>query len=213
LFVLGFRGKFLEFLPILGGGLVLFVLSLQIRRYAWPAYYLVLPLIAMIATFLKPDGKKVTKIVTCVILLISTVVVIYFRYPFTTYTNFTWNDYCTVQSDPCSSASAKYLMDHHLAHNLFTLYGWGGWLIWNYPQIKPTIDGRMHLWVENGYSAFTDYYLLEQNEKDINQANYSVVYMTPDKPVYDRLVYLTKIGKWKQVYKDKVAGIFVRVGR
>jgi hypothetical protein len=37
--------------------------------------------------------------------------------------------------------------------------------------------------------------------------------MTPDKPVYNRLVALAKVGKWKQVYKDRASGIFVRLDR
>ena len=213
LFVLGFRGTFWEYLPILGGGLVLFFLSLQIRRYAWPAYYLVFPLLAMAATFLKPDGKKATKIATTVLLLLFISGALFFRYPFTKYTQDNWVQYCTIQTDPCSVSSAEFLINHHLNHNLYSLYGWGGWLIWNYPQIKPSIDGRMHMWVQNGYSAFTDYYTVEQNDRDIDQTSYTVVYITPNKPVYDRLVYLSKIGKWKQVYKDKVAGIFVRIDK
>ncbi len=210
LFILSFRGLFWEYLPILGGGLLLFALSLQIRRYAWPAYYLVFPLFAMTATFLKPDGKRTTKIASTFILLLLLVSVLWMRYPFTKFSQDDWNQYCLLQSDPCSAQSADYLVTHHLNHNLYSLYGWGGWLIWNYPQIKPSIDGRMHMWVENGYSAFTDYYDAEQNMKDIDKTSYDTVYMTPDKPVYNRLVYLTKQGKWKQVYADKYAGIFVR---
>src|SRR6266404_1762749 len=210
LFILGFRGIFLDLMPILGGGLLLFVLSLQIRRYAWPAYYLVFPLLAMTATFLKPDGKKTTKIATTILLLAFLIIVTWVRYPFTKFTNFNWSEYCRIQVDPCSQQSVQYLLDHHLTHNLFTLYSWGGWLIWNYPQIKPSIDGRMHMWEKNGYSAFTDYYAVEQNFKDIDKTSYTVVYMTPNKPDYDRLVYLSKVGKWRQVYKDQFAGIFVR---
>jgi len=210
LFILGFRGTFLDLMPILGGGLLLFVLSLQIRRYAWPAYYLVFPLLARTATFLKPDGKKATKIATTILLLAFLIIVTWIRYPFTKFTNFNWNEYCRIQVDPCSSQSAQYLLDHHLNHNLFTLYGWAGWLIWNYPQIKPSIDGRMHMWEQNGYSAFIDYYAVEQNFKDIDKTSYTVVYMSPNKPVYNRLVMLTKEGKWKEVYRDLYAGIFVR---
>ena len=115
-----------------------------------------------------------------------------------------------MQSDPCSSKSAHYLLDHHLNHKLFSLYGWGGWLIWNYPQIKPSIDGRMHLWVQHDYSAFADYYSVEQNIKDIDKTSYDVAYMSPSKPVYNRLLQLVKQGKWRLVYQDKFAGVFVR---
>jgi hypothetical protein len=211
LFILYFREKFWQLFPILGGGLLLFLLSLHVSRYAWPSYFMLFPLLAMAAGFLKPDGKKMTKITTGILLMIFLTAAIWLRYPFTKYTGFGWAGYCQIQVLPCSPVSAKFLLDHHLNHNLYSLYGWGGWLIWNYPRIKPTIDGRMHLWVQNGYSGFVDYFAVEQNESDIDKTKYSVAYMSPSKPVYNRLVQLAREGKWKEVYQDKDAGIFVRV--
>lgn len=213
LFILSFRGKFLEKIPMLGGGLLLYLLSLQVLRYAWPAYYTLFPLLAMTATFLKPDGKKLTKNIATILLVIFFGFALWSGYPFTRYLLFGWNDYCQTQILPCSPKSAEFMISHHYNYDIFSLYGWGGWLIWNYPQIKPAIDGRMHLWVQNGYSAFADYYALEQNMKDIDKTPYNVAYMSPDKPVYNRLVQLTKEGKWTLVYQDKYAGIFVREKR
>jgi len=213
LFILSFRGKFLEKIPVLGGGLLLFLLSLGVLRYAWPAYYLLFPLLSMTATFLKPDGKKLTQHISTMLLVIFFALGAYSKYPITKYTQFGWNDYCQIQILPCSEQSAEFLISHHLNHNIFSLYGWGGWLIWNYPQIKPVIDGRMDMWVQNGYSAFIDYYSIEQNSKDIDKTSYNVVYMSPRKPVYSYLAQLVKQGKWKLVYQDKYAGIFVREDR
>jgi hypothetical protein len=167
----------------------------------------------MTATFLKPDGKKATQIVSSIFLLIFLAMGFWTRYPFSKYTNFGWDEYCQVQVLPCSSKSAEFMIIHHLNHNIFSLYGWGGWLIWNYPQIKPTIDGRMHLWVQNGYSGFTDYFAIEQNMTDIDKSTYNVAYMSPSKPLYNRLVQLSRMGKWKEVYQDNAAAIFVRDDR
>ena len=84
-------------------------------------------------------------------------------------------------------------------------------MIWNYPSVKPSIDGRMHLWRdEKGYSAFEEYYALEQGWSDINKSRFDVVYMSPQKPLYDKLVSLSKTGAWRMVYKDNKAGIFTR---
>ena len=211
LFILSFQGKFGKNIPLLGGGLLLFFMSLEVLRYAWPAYYTLFPLLAMTATFLKPDGKKATKYIACILLLTFIAIGVRSRFPFTNYITFNWNAYCKIQVLPCSPESAQFLIIHHLSKNLFTLYGWGGWIIWNYPQVKPTIDGRMHLWVQNGYSAFADYYSIEQNESDIDKTKYDVVYMSSDKPIYNRLLLLVREGRWKEVYQDKNAGIFVRM--
>ena len=95
--------------------------------------------------------------------------------------------------------------------NLLTYYGWGGYMIWQYPQIKPSIDGRMTLWRDkSNYSAFEDYYAYEQNTSDIENSAYDIVLMSNQKPLYKHLQKLTNEGKWQKVYEDKNAGVFVR---
>jgi len=39
-----------------------------------------------------------------------------------------------------------YLQTQEVAGNIFSDYGWGGYLIWKYPQQKVFIDGRMPSW-------------------------------------------------------------------
>ena len=95
--------------------------------------------------------------------------------------------------------------------NLLTYYGWGGYMIWQYPQVKPSIDGRMTLWRdEKGYSAFEDYYAYEQNTADIENSAYDIVLMYNQKPLYQHLEKLVSENKWQKVYEDKNAGVFVR---
>ncbi len=204
-----FGDKVRQNLPLLGSGLALFILSFGVRRYAWPAYYLILPLLTPLSAYLKPDNKKLTNILSTVFLLILIAIALVSKYPFTNFTNYNWQSYC--KETKCSPFAADYLVERKLTDNVYTLYGWGGWLIWNYPQLKPSIDGRMHLWHENGYSAFEDYYAVEQNNKDIDQTKYNTVLISPDKPVYERLIKLENAGKWKMIYNDPNASIFVRV--
>lgn len=205
-----FKGTLWEKLPLVGGGLLLFLLSIEVRRYAWPAYYSLTPLMVMVAAYFKPYSKKMTNVTTVFLLSITLMVAIWGRMPVTRYTTFNWDKYCENDILNCSPKSAVYLQNHHLTRDLFSLYGWGGWLIWNYPQIKPTIDGRMHLWEENGYSVFVDYYALEQNMKEIDKTNYNVVYISPAKPLYQHMQKLSQQKKWKEVYVDNKAAIFVR---
>lgn len=92
-----------------------------------------------------------------------------------------------------------------------TLYNWGGWMIWNYSDMKPSTDGRMHLWRdETGYSAFEYDYYIEQTLTDIDDSKYSVVFTATYKPIFKRLQELAKEGKWRQVYKDKFSVIYLR---
>ena len=69
----------------------------------------------------------------------------------------------------------------------------------------------MHLWRdEKGYSAFAEYYFLEQDVTDIEESDYDVVYMWSEKPLFNKMIKLSDQGKWQTVYKDERAGIFVR---
>lgn len=206
-----FSGKNKDKFPFIGLAIILFFLPFWARRYAWPSYYLTLPILFPLSSFFKPDGKKTTFYSTIVILVLTLVIVIALKYPFTQFSTYSWNTYCQNENILCSPKSAQYLESHNLNKNLYSLYGWGGWLIWNYPKIKPTIDGRMSFWVDDkGYSGFKDYFWYEQNFKDIDKSSYDVVYMSPYKPIYNQMIKLVQLGKWKMVFQDKAAGIFVR---
>src|SRR6185436_13884303 len=130
--------------------------------------------------------SKIATLITSSILLVGMIgFVAVSKYPFTNFTNYSWDKYCLSSYNKCSPKSAEFLIKNHLTKNLFTPYAWGGWLIWNYPEIKPVIDGRMHIWVdETGYSGFAQYYEFVQNHKEIDYSVYDVVYMTRDKPLY-----------------------------
>lgn len=207
-----FKSNLAPRIPLLVVSLVVYALSFSVRRYAWPAYYMILPMLQPIAGFLKPDNKKTASIMTAVFLIILFGIAVTSRFPFTKYVSYNWNDYCKTYSLKCSSDAAEYIVKNNLTADLYTLYGWGGWLIWQYPEIDPLIDGRMHLWKDkNGYSGFTDYYAYEQNFQDIDDSPYNTVFMSPDKPVYNRLEALVQKKRWKLVYEDDFAGVFVRI--
>ncbi|MCL5438803.1 MAG: hypothetical protein M1268_02340 [Patescibacteria group bacterium] len=206
-----FSGKIRQNLPFIIIAIILFLMSFTERRYAWTAYYSIIVFIKPVADFFKPDSKKYTNLASTIILGITLIIVIFIKSPFDQYSTMSWDRYCKDYIG-CSSKSAEFLQNYKYdKEKLLTLYNWGGWLIWNYPEIKPTVDGRMTLWKgENGYSGFLDYYSYEQNWKDINKSKYNIVYVSPYKSIYNRLIQLTKEKKWKLVYKDKYSGIFVR---
>lgn len=205
-----FAGGLLKSLPIMGAAFLLLGFSFDVRRYAWMAYYLIFPILTPLATFLSPDQKRNKLYFSLVLSIISICVTVLLKWPFSAYISVTWDKYCQSSNVLCSPASAEYLRSHKLTHNLLSLYGWGGWLIWNYPDIKPSIDGRMHVWEKDGYSAFGEYYKYEQNLADVDKLKYSVVYMPPGKPIYKKLERLVEAGRWRKVYEDRLAGIFVR---
>lgn len=205
-----FSGKLKENFNWLVVVSLFFVLSLTVRRFAWPMYYLSVPVLLPLVTFVKSDDKKVNNILGTFIVLFSFAILFFVANPISRIKQMSWESYCD-KFLKCSDGAMNYLVQNKPDGKLLTLYGWGGWMIWNYPEIKPSVDGRMHLWRdETGYSAFSEYYLLEQANRNIDNSKYDAVLMSVEKPLYTPLDKLTDAGKWKKVYEDGRSGVFVR---
>ena len=210
LFILTRQKRLTENLPIIGGTVILFTLSLLIRRYAWPMFFVSLPIAKNIFSLIKPKEEKLQFVIPVAIFILFYITMLYVRNPLGDISSMSWNTYCQ-RYTLCSPNSAQFLIDNKLTNNLLTFYNWGGWLIWNYPEIKPSIDGRMHLWRDdNDYSAFAYYYPFEQAWKNVDESIYDIVYMPPTKPIFKQMTKLVEEGKWVIVYEDELAGIFVR---
>ena len=188
---------------------VLFLLSSWMKRYAWTMYLVSAPLAVHLVKSIKPTDR-VLKILLPSLILFFFYLSAIFSLPSKRLTAMNWQRYCSEYLF-CSDESAEYLLGLNSREKRLTFYNWGGWLIWNYPDLKPSIDGRMHLWRdENNYSAFGKYFFLEQNVTDIDKSEYDLVFITVNKPLYLRLAALAESGKWQMLYKDERAGIFVR---
>ena len=205
-----FEGKFKEKISQITIASLLYLISFYVRRFVWPMYYLAIPLIAPLAKFFKPQSKKYTKYAATIIFVTYISLTFLIDNPTKRIQNMSWQTYCQ-KFVSCSDGAIQYLTSNQLTSNLLTYYGWGGYMIWRYPEIKPSIDGRMHLWQDNnGYSAFEEYFAYEQNINDIEKSPYDVVLMSPQKPLYKHLDKLSTENKWQKVYEDKFAGVFVR---
>jgi hypothetical protein len=207
------KKQIVNFLPILGIPVFLLLLSFFVRRYAWPGYYLTLPIFPILLLGVKIYAKKYLYIIAIIISCASILFAITLKIPLGQFVNMSWETYCSIQTVPCSPQSARFIKSHNLSSNLFSYYDWGGWLIWNYPDVKPSVDGRMHVWKNrNGYSASVDFDEYMDAKKDINQSSYDVIYIPMDRsPLYMELSELVGQDKWKLAYKDDNAGIIIRI--
>ncbi len=121
-----------------------------------------------------------------------------------------WNTYCTTLG--CPTQAAQFLSTHQWELPILTYYDWGGWLIWNYPHIPPSIDGRMPLWEdETGESPYSRYSAYMTQSIDIDASPYNTVFIPQTLPIYNRLLDLERLGRWLTIYEDNVATIFIRV--
>jgi hypothetical protein len=69
--------------------------------------------------------------------------------------------------------AVTYLRAHPFEGNVFSHYNWGGYLIWQYPEKKVFVDGRMPTWRdENAPSgasknAFKEYQMIVHGQTDL----------------------------------------------
>jgi hypothetical protein len=210
-FIFIVKDKKTDFYPNLIVTFTFLFMSYFVRRYAWVAYISSIPTMTYLTEKLKPKSVyNQTKIGIFIFLA-------FYIYTLTTYPkrllfHFNWTRYCREYAN-CSPESAEFIIKNKLnKKNILTFYNWGGWLIFNYPEIKPTIDGRMHLWKDqNNYSAFARYYAFEQGWSDINQSEYEIVYFPLNKPLVDMLIRNDNYKNWKEIFRDNYSTIFVRI--
>ena len=198
-------------LTMVGITLILLLLSFWMRRYAWAMFLVSVPVIKILVENFKPKSEKTAQFIAGLFLVTFYIYNVYAKIPTLGIAGMNWENYCKWYVY-CSEKSAEFIINNPLSGKLLTFYNWGGWLIWKYPLLKPSIDGRMHLWRdEKGYSAFAEYYGYEQNWTDVDKSDYDGVYINLTKPLYFQMVKLTESKKWKMVYKDDFAAVFYRI--
>jgi hypothetical protein len=191
--------------------ILLYILSFWMRRYVWSMYIFSVITVKYLYAYLTPKNKYVRNGIATGIMLVLYVYVISAKNPPLSFSTMNWSRYCS-DYVLCSPKSAQFIISNNLSKNLFTFYNWGGWIIARYPEIKPSIDGRMPFWRDStGYSAFENYYAYEQDWENINTSHYNTVWIPPTKPIYKQMTRLVDEKKWKEVYADTYASIFTRI--
>ena len=109
--------------------------------------------------------------------------------------------------------AVEYLKENPIEGNMFNEYNWGGFLVWQYPEKKTYIDGRMPSWRKNGFSIFEEFNKTMRYDEGWNETfdKYNINFA---------LVYNNQINEmmfssidWKKVYSDPVSLIFLREER
>jgi hypothetical protein len=113
--------------------------------------------------------------------------------------------------------AVKYVKENKLEGKMMNEYSWGGYLIWQLPEYKTFIDGRMAAWRIDGNYLMEDhrkiYLKTEKNEelvkKYLEEYNISWILHKPDSSIVKYLK--EKNGDvWETVYEDDISVIIVR---
>jgi len=116
---------------------------------------------------LKIVSIKIDNIIASIIVTLSIFLFI-IQLPSTISFDSSWNNYCNLglSKYPCQ-AIKNY---PKLSGNVYAMYEWGGFLIWQKPTIKVFIDGRMPAWKdENGQSPYQVFLDIIQTQPGWNE--------------------------------------------
>jgi hypothetical protein len=104
--------------------------------------------------------------------------------------------------------AVQYLKSHPLPGPMLNEYNWGGYLIWQYPERKVFIDGRMPSWKIGNFRIFEEFSNImggDQGWEDKFKKydfGFALVYNNPYNDI--KFNYLG----WKKVYSDDLATIY-----
>lgn len=143
-----------------------------------------------------------------------------------------FNYYC--QDYPCRAVSFLKDNPEYKDLNLLAEYGWGGYLIWKYPEGRLFIDGRMPQYQINDSTILEEYYKFFDKEKigeQLDKYNVEMILMKNNPPLrkmdkIERLMsksknvnreakqkflirYLSKEEKWKKIFENDISIIYV----
>lgn len=105
----------------------------------------------------------------------------------------------------------QYLKGHPVEGNIFNEYNWGGFLIWQLPEIKLFIDGRMTHWERDGVK------ILKESQDAIKLVDWQQIFKKYDIKytfIYQdsALAFILRASssEWNEVYHDDIASIFIK---
>lgn len=107
--------------------------------------------------------------------------------------------------------SLRYLKVRPLGPRVFNEYAWGGFMIWNLPEYKTFIDGRMPGWrsgstpksVFESYMNISD--LKDDFEKEVNQWGMDCFWLRKDAKLG---AWLRLNPDWNLIFEDQTASVF-----
>lgn len=188
-------------------------LGLQARRNV-PLYYLSFFYVLLNQKYfegkLRTAFSSIDHIVPTIIISIIAVTLI-ISVPATLKFDTSWEEYCFhgMATYPCR-AIEKY---PGLAGNVYSIYEWGGFLIWKKPKIKIFVDGRMPAWKDSsGQSPYLDYlYILQTRDgwnERLRDLKTDYLLIAPKTFIGDLLTKNSEKYGWRQVYRDDSSIIY-----
>jgi len=138
---------------------------------------------------------------------------LFLNLPQTIKSNSSWSNYCQSSKLAYPCQAIKFLKKQPGQGNLFNRYEWGGFLIWQLPEQKIFVDGRMPAWpTPSGKSPYTLYLETLQTQpgwqKTLKDYQIEWLLISPKTFMDLKLKPDPKKFGWQEVYRDQVSVIY-----
>jgi hypothetical protein len=177
--------------------------SLTHVRFLFLAAILLTPLFAKFLDFLPPYRREVDKPVLNAGISVAMLVIMAAHFP-------------TAQmlenhlAERFPTSALTYVKVHGLPGRTFNHYMWGGYLVWNDPEVKTFVDSRSDIFERSGVlQDYLDALRLKDSFKVLDKYQIRWVLFPSKEPLSYVLAHNQN---WKVVYNDDVAEILERVG-
>ncbi|MFH1706216.1 MAG: hypothetical protein ABH867_04910 [Patescibacteria group bacterium] len=129
--------------------------------------------------------------------------------------NHTWPDFCLASPLNFPYSAVEYLKTQS-SGNIFNRYEWGGFLIWQLPQYKIFVDGRMPAWpTSSGKSPYTIFLEILQTQPGWNESlkEYSIDWILINPGTFMNLALKDDPQQygWEEKYRDEISVVYQRV--
>jgi len=106
------------------------------------------------------------------------------------------------------TAALQFMQQQHINGRIFNQYGWGGYMEWNTPELKPFIDGRADIFIYNGtFDEYLSAKMIRNPIEILDKYRIDYVLFGSDQP----LAYLLENSSaWQLIYQDKLAKLYAR---
>lgn len=111
------------------------------------------------------------------------------------------------QAKEYPAAAVAYVQEHRLPGPLFNDFNWGGYLIWNLPELPVSIDGRTNFYGEERLSRILNAWAARQGWQSTPELVNARVIIAPRTQLLTT-VLLESTERWQPVYSDDVAVVF-----
>lgn len=110
--------------------------------------------------------------------------------------------------------AVQYMKEKKLEGNMFNEYNWGGYLVWQFPEKKVFIDGRMAIWETPEVEIFNEFQdIMGAHRKTsldlLDKWKVDLVLTAPTRPVNGTLSLATD--EWILLFKDEEALLWQRI--